>query len=179
MKYFLIEMDKAIAYAPNIINWYKNIDINSINKGEFYKVPYRTLLEIENNPNTVFVDIISSPFFLVTKEVSKILSKFEPNLGYKQIILLDKSNQIVKQYFMPILEEYDCLSDQSELNIDKSVIKNAVIDLSKVKDKCLFKIGGVKNKYVVARLDFIESILRRNAFGFNLKEIDTIGQVEI
>jgi hypothetical protein len=44
-----------------------------------------------------------------------------------------------------------------------------IIDLSKVKDKCLFKIGGVKNTYVVARLDFIESILRRDASGFNLK----------
>jgi hypothetical protein len=113
MKYFLIEMDKSITNAPNIINWYKKININSLRKGEYYKMPYRTLLDVENNPNINFVDIISSPLFLVTKEVKKILSKFEPNLGYKQIILLDKKDSKVNQYFMPLLEEYDCLSDES------------------------------------------------------------------
>ena len=71
MKYFLIEMDRSITNAPSIINWYKKINANSLKKGEYYKISYRTILNIDSNPNTIFVDVMSSPFFLVTKDVKK------------------------------------------------------------------------------------------------------------
>ena len=43
-----------------------------------------------------------------------------------------------------------------------------MIDLEKVGDHSIFYLEGVGNLYTVARLDIVESFLRRNAIGMDL-----------
>ena len=40
-----------------------------------------------------------------------------------------------------------------------------------IKEKAIFTLAEVKSRYVIARLDVIESILRRNAKGLCIEEV--------
>jgi len=174
MRYFLIETDKNYVYAPQIKNWFKQIDVRDLKKGSYDKIPKRLLLRLIENPNTLFTDVITTPFFLVSKIVKEVAEKFEPNLHFKEFVLLDQMYGKAVEYFLPTLDEIDCLTEESEFNLDHSILTKIVIDLDKVGDNSIFVLSGVKNRYVVVRLDFAESMLRRNAIGFCLKEIKCV-----
>lgn len=172
MRYFIVEVNPAYQSAPVIINWYGKFDVRMINPKEHHKLPKRKLLMIQNYKNTVFTDIITFPFLLVSEKVYDVIKIYEPRTPFKQIVLLDSVNQAAQLYYLPILAVCDCLSEKSELNLDKSVIRRAVIEPEETQDKSFFRIGGVKNAYYVMRLDLAESLLRRDVKGLGLKLVD-------
>ncbi len=99
---------------------------------------------------------------------------YEPKTVFKEIVLLDSKNAKTCTYHLPILPHIDCLSPSSELTIDRSTILSPVIDTRKVGDQSIFYLSGVKNLYTVARLDIIESFLRRGLKGIGLSEMKVI-----
>ncbi len=176
MKYFLIETDKRLRNQPEPINWYKQIDERNVHMGSYNKIKKRNMFKIKPNKNVEFPDVISFPFFLISNTVREILKKYSPNVIFKTFIYLDSENQNYFEYNLPTLDEIDCLSAESEFNLDRSVIKKIVIDNNKLEDAPLFYIGNVKSRYVIARMDFIESVLKKNVKGINLTEIEVINE---
>lgn len=174
MRYFLLEADKGYTQTPRILNLYKQIDVRDLKKGSYYKIPKRLLLRINGNKDTVYTDVITQPIFLISELMKKVLEKYEPNLNYKETVLLDQEYGQAERYYLPALEELECLTADSIFNMDRSILHKIVIDIDKTEDKCLFALSGVSNRHIVARLDFVESILRRGAKGLHLKEIETV-----
>lgn len=174
MKYFLLKTDDKFDMAPDIMNWYSVINPKFIRRELSHNLPRREVLLIRENTDTVFTDVIHRPFFLVTTLVRDVIKMYEPATIFKEFVLLDRVNAKSEIYYIPILEYCDCLSPQSELSRDRSVIKKAVIDASKIQDRNIFYFEGVGSLYAVANLDFVESILRRGARGVGLEEVNTV-----
>lgn len=174
MRYFLIKEEKRYGNFPEIVNWYQKKEARQLVEKEYEKLPDRILFTVKGNSDTNYLDILFHPFFLIGKPVKKVLELYEPNYQFKEIIYLDHKNRHVEEYFFPILPEIDCLSKESEYNLDHSVVTKAVLDLKKVRDYSIFCLKGVKNRHVVIRLDLAESILRRRARGFLLEEVEGI-----
>lgn len=170
MKYFLIKKDVTFDTAPIIKNWYGVFDKRNIYRDKSHKLPKREVLFIEENAKTIFTDVICSPLFLVSECVKKVIELYEPKVVFKEAVLLDRENALSNVYYLPILDHIDCLSPESTLTRDRSVIKCSVLDLSKVGESSIFYVSNVGNTYVIARLDIVESILRRGACGFSLEE---------
>lgn len=168
MKYFLIRINPHFSTAPEIIDWFKQIDRRKIRLGQSFEIENRQLFFIKENPNTVFVDILSFPFFMVTEVLKDTILMYEPRTIFKEIVLLDQKYAKARTYYLPILEYIDCLCESSKLTKDRSTILEAVIDLEKVGDHSIFYLEGVGNLYTVARLDIVESFLRRDAIGIDL-----------
>lgn len=171
MKYFLIEKNSIIKNVPEVINWYKRFNKKALDDKEYEKIPYRTTLQIKENNNVKFIDIILNPFFMVSEELKNLLAIFEPNLKYKVIFLIDSENKKMGQYFIPLLDKIDCLSESSEFNLDKTIIKKGIIDEKKLKDKAIFMIDNMKSQQIVMRMDLVEAILRRDFLGMRIKEL--------
>lgn len=167
-----METDRNYTKLPVIKDLHKNIDARDLHKNSYYKIPKRMLLKIMGDPDTQYTDIIVQPMFLISERIKNVLEKYEPNLNYKEIILLDQQYGRAEKYFLPTIEGIDCLEEESEFNLDHSILNKIVIDSNKTEDKCIFAISGVKNRHIIVRLDFVESILRRNGKGFRLKEIE-------
>jgi hypothetical protein len=174
MRYFLLEADKGYTQTPQILNLHNQIDVRNLKKGSYYRIPKRLLLRIKGNKNMVYTDVITQPIFLLSELMKKVLEKFEPNLNYKETVLLDQEYGKAERYYLPTLEELDCLTADSIFNMDHSILHKIVIDADRTEDKCMFAISGVSNRYIVVRFDYVESILRRGAKGFQLKEIETV-----
>lgn len=171
MKYFHIRTNPHFSTAPEIIDWFKQIDRRKIRLGRSFEIENRQLFFIKENPNTVFVDILSFPFFMVTEVLKDTILMYEPRTIFKEIVLLDQKYARARTYYLPILEYIDCLCESSKLTKDRSTILEAVINLDKVNDHSIFYLEGVGNLYTIARLDIVESFLRRGAIGIDLLPI--------
>lgn len=172
MKYFLIKSDPQFDTAPDIKDWFGRIDRKNIRQGYSHKIDDRQLFFIQPNQNTCFIDILSFPFFMVTEELKDVIKAYEPHTLFKEIVLLDQQNAKSGIYHLPILEYVDCLADSSKLTLDRSVIMKAVINLDKIGDRSIFYVESVGNLHIIARLDIVESFLRRGAKGLLLEEVE-------
>lgn len=163
MRYFTIEMDKNVTHAPYIINWMKQVPPNLLTRHGQFSIPNRQILDLKPQKDTAFLPVLTTPFLLLSEEIYKILKIYEPNCKYRQMVLMDSKYNYAKLYYFPLLEEYDCLTDGTTYNFDKSDVLEGVLDESKIGDKCIFTLGNISSRKVVVRLDFLESILRRKA----------------
>lgn len=163
MKYYLIREDSRIKTIPHIVNWMAKIDARNLTWGSYHKLPEVITLYVEKNDFTVYPDVLSRPFFMVTKELQKILKLYEPNMGYRQIILIDRKREMAVQYFLPHLQIVDCLGEGTKFNMDHSELQHIVLDTNKLADKEIFQLDKVSNRYVVVSLRVLESFLRRGA----------------
>lgn len=174
MKYFLLKTDPKFHNIPKIRDWFEKVDRHNIRMGESYKIESRQLFFVENDPLIVFPDVLSFPFFMVTEVLRDVILAYEPNTIFKELVLLEQENAKTCTYFMPILDYIDCLAPTSTLTRDRSTIIDAVLDLEKLNGKSIFYIASVGNLYTVARLDIVESFLRRGALALGLAEVKTV-----
>lgn len=163
MKYFLIKQDPKVSNAPKIINWNKEINPANLKIGSYYKIKDRTILSIESSKNTVFTEIITYPFFLISKKIKEVIVLYEPVMRFKEIILMDSKNERAELYYMPLLEEIECIAEDSVFNWDHSMVEKGVLLKDKIGDTSIFYLKGVRNQQIVVRLDVLESLIRRNA----------------
>ena len=98
MRYFYIGEDKEITNRPQIKNWYKIINERYLHYGTYHKVPEKTVLYIESNMWVYYPEVILTPFFMISKKIKDILKLYEPNMGYRQVILIDFDNEKATQY---------------------------------------------------------------------------------
>ena len=171
MKYFLIKMDQKFNTAPEIKGWFDKIKHRDICVERSHNIEKRQLLFIESNPNTVFPDVLTFPFFLVSETVRNVIHSYGPNIIFKEIILLDSKHAKTFTYYLPILKCINCLFDSTKLTGDKYSALNAVIDAGSVGDNVIFSLANSSDFNVVMRLDLVESILSRGAKGMELREI--------
>ncbi len=172
MKFYLLGTDAAYTNYPKIKKWFGRIDPRDFNIHDAHKIPHRQICMIHENENTVFTSIVDAPFPLVSVEVRKVFDMYEPHIIYKEIVLLDQQHGKAEVYYLPILEELECLNEKSEYNLDKSIIRKGVIDYEKTEGKAIFRLKGFDHYYMVGRLDLVESILKRNVKGIGLKELE-------
>ncbi|MBQ6887075.1 MAG: hypothetical protein IJN54_06145 [Lachnospiraceae bacterium] len=170
MKYFLIEMDEKNKNPYNI-NKNQVIDIRKLTRENLNSMPLWNIVEMDFPMEGFFPDVICSPFILLSEICMKTVMMYQPDVPYKGMKLWDKESGVNANYFLPILDEVDCMSDKTELNSVGNRIVKLVLDKEKIGTKVVFKIKGYDRKGIVGRMDFVESILRRDARGIKLEEI--------
>lgn len=172
MKYFMLETDKSNNNLPQIVDWYSRIDEKNMIPERYQHIPFRTMMKMKANASTDFNALIVKPFLLLNGEAKELLSKFEPNMQYKEIVLINQPNHLMNQYFFPLLEVVDCLTSDSVRNMDHSLLVKGKLDKSKLEDQAIFMLAGLRNRHIVLRMDLAEALLRRNICGYQLKEIE-------
>lgn len=171
MKYFIIEQKEKLPNVPVIQNWYKKINVEAITKAECWKIPKRTALDVMPDKYITFYDVLSFPFFMVSETVCDIIKSFEPNLIVKDIVLFDSRYRTAEKYCLPILDEMIDLSDENLLCIHNKKYSDVMLDLNGMSDKYIFQVTSYDKKYVIMRLELVETILRRDVKGIMLHEI--------
>lgn len=173
MKYYIIEQDKSYANLPQLINWYQTIDERNLHMGSYSKIPEKSMIYVKHDKDLFFPDMLLFPFLMINEKVKTTLLKYEPNMNFRVLFLVDKVSNAFEYYSIPFLKEFDCMSKKSELNMDKSVVFKLVLKKSRLpKGVPLFMVKGLKSRCVVARMDFMESILRTDICGIRLREVE-------
>lgn len=174
MKYYFIMQDKKLVDAPQIMNWYQTLNVEEVKMGTYHKIPDRAVLQLKSNKNVYFPEILFHPCLMVSNKIKKILSLYEPTMRYKEIILLDTPNEKTSVYYIPYLEEMDCLAKEKTLFGNfQSGIERGTIYREKLDDTCMFYLKHNHNKYYVVRHDLLESMLRRDAI-LQISELEIV-----
>lgn len=171
MDYFLLKQDERYNNVPMVLDVMKKIDKRNINLLKADKIQDTIIFYVKADEETSYLDILHRQLYLVSEKLKKLLEKYDSNIIFKAMPLIDLEHENQENYFLPIFEEVEALSDKCEFNLDKSVIKKLILDEKKIQGKKIFKISHDKQTLVVVRLDIAESILRRDFTGIKLEKL--------
>ena len=77
MKYFELTLDRdTYKTAPKLINWYRVQDVRLIKWESYHKLQKRQIYNIEPSSETIFTDIVSFPFLLVSTMVKDVIEMY-------------------------------------------------------------------------------------------------------
>jgi hypothetical protein len=171
VRFFLLAQDERYTNAPHLINWFWRLDVRDIHRKRYRRIPARTVLPIAPDEAVGFLDVLTSPFFLASKVLRDVIGMYDKGIPFRQVVLLDSEHGLAELYYLPILEEVDCLSEESETSPTASVIRRAVFKREPIGQRPIFQIGDGDARHIVVRLDLAESALRRGAKGFLLQPV--------
>ena len=171
MEYFLLQQDTRYINVPVLKNVFQTIDKKKICLERNSELEEIMIFQVVSNQDMNYLDLIDGQLLLVSVELSALLAKYEPNLEFKTISLVDFEQGVNQLYYLPILSEVKCISAKSEFNLDRSFLKKVVLKEAEIDDRSIFKLGGVTTPYHVVRLDLAESICRRDFKGIKLTRL--------
>lgn len=171
MKYFLIETDEKNR-IPYAINVNRAVDIRYANRANAYKIPNCCVVDMKIPMEVFFPGILIRPFLMVEEKAADVIEMYAPETIFKTIYLLEPESGINATYFMPFLEEADCLSDRTKMSRGKTELLEIVLRKEVVWEKEVFRIAGYTHPYLIAGMAFVESILRRGVQGIKLTEVE-------
>lgn len=171
MKYFLVKTETKNNPVPEIVNWFKQIDMRDLCPERAGNIPDWLTFDMKSAQDAVLPDIFSSYGFLLSEMAYEVLRMYDPYLGCKRAALVDSSSGLSFMCFLPILPVYACLLPESEFNRGKSRVIHGVMNPGLASNVPVFRLGGVTDFQAVVRLDVIESLLRRGAKCLKLTEL--------
>ncbi|WP_160690541.1 hypothetical protein [Clostridium sp. C2-6-12] len=172
MDYFLLKQDEEHINTPKLLDVFNSIDIRNINLLNAHKIEDILIFNVNCDDKTEFLDILDRNLFLISEDMKKIIEKYDSGIIFKIIPLIDLPHERQENYYMPIFEEIECLSEKAELNLNKTVVKKIILDKEKIKGKKIFKIKESVKNLIVVRLDVAESLLRREFKGICLERLE-------
>lgn len=176
MKYFLVSEDERYHNKANISHVPTDrITTEYLRDKKYHLFPDVTILPIHTSNKTDFLDLVCSPFFMVSDTFFSVLKIYNPFLKSKTIVLENTNEH--KTYKLPLIPRIACLAQNSKISIDKSRIEYIELDYEKVKYHSVFYIDDVTDNYVVMNLDILESVLKRGIRGLSITEIDVTEEV--
>ncbi len=173
MEFLLVETDKENP-IPYGINANRAVDIRYANRKQAYRIPNCCVVDMKTPMEYFFPDILTEPFLMVSDIVAHVIEMYLPETFFKTIYLLEMESEVHATYFMPFLEEVDCLAEETEKSYGGTELLDIVLRKEAVKEKPIFRVAGFSHVYLIVREDVIESMLRRRVRGIRLKELRTV-----
>ena len=172
MDYFLLKQDERYKNIPYLTNVFRQINVNDLNLFDCHKISDILVFNLRDERNSNFLDILDNQIYLISKKMKKVLEMFNADILFKDVALLDHYNKRQGNYSLPIFKEINALSDKSEFNMNKTIVKKIVLDSKKIKGEKIFKLAESSKTLVVVRLDVAEFLLRRNFKGIKLERLE-------
>ncbi len=170
MRYFNIYADKK-NIQPCFLNWNLLVRPGINEGGRIYEaLGGRNHLKVELDKEIQFMDIISSPCFMVSREFADLIRLYRPEIRFKHMVLFDEKNRRSVSYQIPGLPEIDCLGEGSELCGDGSMIRKGILCSDRIGEEPIFRLKGAEGRYIMASLAFVESAYRREVRGMGIEE---------
>ena len=172
-RYFLIGTDESYEPVPLMIDVRKSIKEEYLEEGESYKQARISLVNIRDSfdEQVKYPDIMDRGIFMLSDEAYEIFKLYEPATVIKRVLLMKENSNELYEYIIPILKRIDCLSNRSTFIRGRYIDKGILIGKN-IPDVALFKIPNVDGMCTVARLDFVESLLKRGMKGICLQTLE-------
>lgn len=172
-RYFLMGTDESYEPVPLMIDVRKSIKEEYLEEGESYKQAGISLVNIRNSfdEQVKYPDIMDRGIFMLSDEAYEIFKLYEPATVIKKVLLMEENSNEVYEYIIPILKRIDCLSNRTTFIRGRYIDKGILIGKN-IPDTALFKIPNVDGMCTVARLDFVESLLKRGMKGICLQTLE-------
>lgn len=161
-KYHEIQQDEYIVNTPILTNFKATkFDKKPITEDDIFI----TIRGEKENSEISYTDFILNPTLLVSDKFKKVVSMYNKKLECRPVVLNHRKTDSQNLYWYIVAKEYDCLSSKSKKGFD-GLYNKLVIDKEKVEESSFFLTPNKARKVYVIRLDLLESLFRRNLYGF-------------
>ena len=163
MEYFYMKVDKRIQRLPDM-EFPRELITSKGMVTEISRIVGSIMVKVKalNGLKTVYPDYFSTPYFLIAEKFHKIFEKYQSDIFFHRVMLVEKEMQT--PYFLFIPPEIECENKEETTYERDGSIKCLVLDESKVGGNRIFRVKGM-SKTVIVRLDAAESVLRREPNG--------------
>lgn len=172
MDYFLVTQDKEYTNPPIIKNTFIEMSGKHKERNDYDKVEDNTVFLLKNKDDIEFIDWIDRQILLISKDVRDVIKFYMPYMKFKTILLQDMQRNSGTFYYIPCLKFESCISENSEWNFDKSRLNRIILKKAEMPKIPIFQLNDVRSRYIIARLDLVESLLRRNIEGIKFTKIE-------
>ncbi len=174
MDYFSIhqmqKIDNAVELHIKTDNFYDRQQVFKIEDAD--KILDSTVMYVTTGKNNFYSDLIDTPIFIISDKLKELFSAYTDELIYKCVTLTDYYEKKQEVYWLALMEEVQCISNETKFRKD-GMIEKLILDKEKIRDKKIFRIANIKENIVVVDFDISESILRRNIDGIEFRLIQT------
>lgn len=169
MRYFRIYADER-NIQPNILNLNSPLELNVRRKRIYEELGQRNYLNVKLDKEISFMDVISNPFFMVSKDFADLIRMYCPEMEFKHMILFDVRNRRAAFYQIPMIPEIDCLDEGSKWSRDGSMVIKGILYENRTGGAPIFRLKDTKGRCIMACLELVESAYRREVRGMGIEE---------
>lgn len=173
MRYFFLSQDTNLPYTIQ----YRDFDIKGgrhlFLKSDSGRLNDATILYLAGDGTETRPDLIQRPVTMFSERFKEILDACEMDLIFKDVILIHKDQSLQFNYVQVLMDEVEAVSDQTEYYPNQTP-KRLILDREKIGRHNLFLLAGNHRKDPVVSLTLAESLLRRNAMGICLEEVEVV-----
>lgn len=167
-----------LSISPDVKKTIKPHDCSNIFKGKILTldnldgIDYLRASKYTKDKNTEESDIIVNPIYMISNKFKILIKEYYIDLETIAIQFLDQNNETLL-YWVPAVENLDCISDITLFNPDMT-IKDLYIDSKKIQDKKIFKIKNVLEPFLIVDLYIAEKILQSDLYGVLLRKVKVV-----
>jgi len=149
MRYFELSQDLDVPFRAGIVNTIKIGGYDEAKQGDFYKLDNAIVSLVDSEALDSTPDILDRQLFMIKGAVKEVFDMFLPRIQYKHCIMTERVKKRYERYYIPLLEVFG--EDDSIETVAEG--------------RHIFRIVNEQKNMVVASLEVIEALLRRNPIG--------------
>ena len=175
MDYFIMKTDERLCKLPQM-QIPKELSLTEITKEKISKLTAASVVYVKGNHGLGidYPDYLERPIPLIADKFKKILQKYQKDVLFHRVMLIEKETGLQKPYFLMMPPEITC-ADNKEIQYDVGGnVRNFILNMEKVGKHKIFLAKDCREQILV-RLDVAESILRRNANGIWFEPVQIRG----
>ncbi|WP_252250536.1 DUF1629 domain-containing protein [Clostridium sp. ZBS13] len=172
MDYFLLKQDERYTNTPRLKDMFHKINTKDINRLNAHKIDDVIIFQVTAEERCEYLDVLDKQLFLISEKMMKIICKYDTDIVFKILPLIDSKRHTQENYYLPIFENIEALDEKSEFNLNRTIVKKIVLNKKKIEGKKIFRIKESEKTLVVVRLDVAESLLRRKLRGISLEKLE-------
>ena len=170
MKYFILEQGKEYNRNPQIKDWYGKLDMHYI-KQVGAGLKDKMIFEVDITEFTLFPDILDKPVLMVSAGMRDIISEYEKQVFFREVLFMDAEGTRSYTYYIPFLPIVDCFKEAARVSENKSGMEMGVVNIDKMWGRHIVEAEGTNGQCIVISLDLAESFLRKGLVGIGLREV--------
>lgn len=165
MDYFRMKTDERLCRLPQL-QIPKGLSLLEMTKEKIEKIKTPSIVYVKgaHGLSIDYGDYLEKPIPLIADKFQKILQKYQQDMLFHRVILIEKETGLQKPYYLIMPPEITCADEEESQYDTMGNVQNFVLDVEKAGNHKIFLAKDYKRQLLV-RLDVAESILRREANG--------------
>ncbi len=176
MDYFIMKTDERVKRLPQL-QLPKELSPVGMTKENIKKITTSSVVYVKESTglSIEYADYMEKPIPLIADKLQKILQKYQPDVLFHRVMLIEKETGKQSPYYLMIPPEILC-ADKEESQYDaRGNVQDFVLDPIEVGNRKIL-LAKDYGKQLLVRLDVAESILRREANGIWFEPVKIAGR---
>lgn len=173
MDYFIMKTDERLFRLPKM-QLPKELSLMEMTREKMEKITKQSIVYVkaDHGLSIDYGDYLEKPIPLIADKFQKILQKYQQDMLFHRVMLIEKETGQQKPYYFIMPPEITCVHKEESKYDVMGNVQDFVLDVEKAGNRKIFLAKDYRRQLLV-RLDVAESILRREANGIWFEPVKT------